>query len=60
MFPEKSQSGYILSSSSDAADDGAGLWKSSEFCKKLLTILPNTVGVGTSSCDCGEPSVRFI
>jgi hypothetical protein len=27
MFPEKSQSGYILSSSSEDADDGTGLWK---------------------------------
>ena len=27
MFPEKSQSGYILSSSYDDADDGTDLWK---------------------------------
>ena len=36
------------------------LFASSEYCKKPSTIRQNTVGYGTSKCDCGELRMRFI
>ena len=36
------------------------LFASSGCCKKPCTILQNTVGYGTSKCDCGGLLMRFI